>query len=98
MQIQSVQANEDNSSWNVVLNDGQVLTVPQTQSNRHALEVQKWINNGGVVIQHESPPEPTEDDEIDKMGRIFLGFLRAYADREGLTMHQVRTRIKAHLE
>lgn len=39
-----------------------------------------------------------DEEEIDQMGRIFLAFLRAYADREGVTMSQVRTAIKAHLQ
>jgi hypothetical protein len=44
-----------------------------------------------------APPPPTADEEIDRAGAIFLAFLKAYAEREGLTLAQVRDAIKDKL-
>ena len=43
------------------------------------------------------PPTPTADQKIDRVGEVFLAFLKAYAQREGMTLAQVRDAIKANL-
>lgn len=58
----------------------------------------RWIADGKPVEPADPPPPPpTADQKIDRAGEIFLAFLKAYAQREGLTLAQVRDAIKANL-
>lgn len=43
------------------------------------------------------PPPPSADARIDHAGDIFIAFLKAYAEREGLTLAQVRDAIKSKM-
>lgn len=43
------------------------------------------------------PAPPTNDELIDLAGPVMVAFLRAYAQREGLTLRQVRDAIIAEL-
>lgn len=98
MHIQSVKATENGDSWIVTLTDGVVVHVPQNIDNRHARHVQKWIDAGGTVDPVDPPPAPpTQDEEIDQMQAVFIAFLKAYAQREGVTLQQIRTAIKAQM-
>ena len=41
MLIQSIKKNDE--TYEVTMNDGQVLFVPDTPENRHYHEIQKWL-------------------------------------------------------
>lgn len=38
-----------------------------------------------------------DEEAIERMGRVFIAFLKAYAKREGVTMAQMKAAIKAEL-
>ena len=52
------QYNEDGSNflnYKVTLDDGRILYVPLDETNKEYKEIQKWIADGGTVI--DNPPE-----------------------------------------
>ncbi len=97
MQIQTVQDTRDGEVWRVTYDGGVVHGVPKNMNNRHARQVQEWIDAGGVVGPYVPPVPPTDDEQIDKQGRIFKAFLKSYAKRMGITPAQLRADIKAEL-
>lgn len=52
--ISTVSFNEDNS-YRVTLDTGRVLNVPNSEGNRHYIQVQEWISDGGAVAPYAAP-------------------------------------------
>ncbi len=89
----------------VITDDAAVARhVPPDPANRHYQEIQRRAalpvedpEHIDILPADPPPPPPTTDQKIDRAGEIFLAFLKAYAQREGLTLAQVRDAIKANL-
>lgn len=84
----------------VVIN-GTVHNVPAVDGNRHYKILMEWVaEDPEVNIIDPADPEPalpTDDEKIDSIDPILFAFLKAYAKREGVTMAQLKTAIKAEL-
>ena len=73
-------------------------TVPDNPDNRYYQFVQDWIDEGNTPEPADPPPTaPTNQELIDMAGPVLVAFLRAYAQREGLTLQQVRDAIVANM-
>lgn len=97
MKIQSVQASEDSAIWQVTLTNSTINSVPQDAGNSDARMVQEWIVAGGVVDPYVPPAEPTVDDKLDRLGDVYVAFLKYFAKQTGRTMHEIRAGIKAEM-
>ena len=58
MTIISVQTQED-GSFKVTMESGDILYVPNDFDNRHRVMIQKWVDAGGVIAPYVAPPEST---------------------------------------
>ncbi|TDJ51197.1 MAG: hypothetical protein E2O42_03615 [Nitrospina sp.] len=54
----------DGGSIQVVMNDGQILIVPDDLANRHRRALQKWVNSGNTIAPADPAPEPTRQEKI----------------------------------
>jgi hypothetical protein len=78
------------------LDDG--AYIPNDPRNRDWREYQDWIAEGNTPLPIDPPPPPpTAAEKIDSAGEILNAFLKVYAQRESLTLAQVRDVIKAQL-
>ncbi len=80
----------------VIVNDG--FIVPRLRNNRHWILVEAWVDEGNA-IESELPdaPPPTNEELVGMAGPILTAFLKVYAQREGVTLTQIRDAIIARM-
>ena len=80
-----------------VIVNGQYF-VPQDADNRHWLKVLAWQGEGNAIEASDpEPPAPTNAELVDMAGPVLIAFLKAYAEREGLTLAQIKNAIVAKM-
>ena len=95
MEISTVQW--ANAQHDAVIVNGQ-YHVPVITDNRHWVAVEQWINGGNMIASElPEPPPPTNAELVEMAGPVLLAFIKAYAQREGLTLAQVRDAIVANM-
>jgi len=94
MNIESVKLTQDQLNYIAVVN-GRAHTIPIIEGNRHYKLVQEWIAQGGTV----DPADPpiTNAELVDLAGPVLVAFLKAYAQREGITLAQLKNAIVAEM-
>ena len=86
--------NQDNTN---ILVNGQ-HPVPVALGNRYYHRVLDWVEQGGTIEAADPPPDPpTNSERIDLAGPILMAFLKAYADREGITLQQIKNAVIAEM-
>ena len=63
MNIQSAIYNEDNTSIQVICDNGKQLSVPVNEANRHYKELQAWVAESNVISPYVAPA-PTLSDQF----------------------------------
>ena len=53
--VEKIYMNNEFISYKMTLDNGEVWQVPLDEANRHYIEIQQWIADGGTVI--DNPPE-----------------------------------------
>ena len=62
--IATVKTQEDRS-FKVALDSGEVLSVPDDFGNRHRKMIKEWVDDGGVIAPYVVPPLPTDEERLD---------------------------------
>lgn len=96
MNIISARYGEDDHSIEVVTDSG-TYSVPASGSNRHYRMLMEWVAEGNTIAPYVAPPVPTNAELVDMAGPVLVAFLKAYAEREGLTLAQIRDAIVAKM-
>ncbi len=63
MDINTVETQED-GSFKVTTDGGDVLFVPDNPGNRHRIEIQEFVDDGGVISPFVAPPATTDAERI----------------------------------
>lgn len=72
--------------------------VENDPDSRNWMLVQEWVNSGNFITPEDPPPPPPTNEELVEMaGPVLIAFIKAYAQREGLTLIQVRDAIVAKM-
>lgn len=75
-----------------------IYFVPNDDNNRYWDLVLAWINEGNFIQPEDPPPPPPTNEELVEMaGPILTAFFKAYAQREGITLIQLRDAIVAKM-
>jgi hypothetical protein len=59
--------------------------------------LQEWVADGNSIDPYVPPVPLTNEELIDMAGEVMTAFLKAYANREGLTLQQIRDAILAEM-
>lgn len=80
MIVQSKYINQEKTIINVTYEDGQVLSVPNAQGNRHYRELMEWVAAGNTIAPYVEPTPPPKTQFTP------LEFMERFTDQEQLDL------------
>ena len=79
MNIQSAVFNEDDNTIQLIMDTGQVMSVPVAKGNRHYQMIQDWVAKGNTISPYVVPPVPPAKKDKQKLEQ-----------RTGLTIVEIK--------